>query len=395
MINNHFTASLSKMDKDIVRCIKPGGNWKQIPETIPSKRVETIRASYERGEGSRSTYYGRLRSDRPAYTINTYFSRPGNGCHIHYEEDRVLSQREAGRLQSFPDNFLFKGSQRDINTQIGNAVPPLLAYQVCLQLTKALGKTGQFVDLFAGAGGLGLGFKWAGWEPIVANDIVARYLETYAHNIHDSTIVGSIADPHVFEALVATAIRARKRNSDKPLWILGGPPCQGFSTAGKQRTMDDERNHLFMDYKDLVGELDPDGFVFENVSGLLNMEKGAVFERVKSAFRSVMPQLQGWVLQAEHFAIPQRRTRVFLVGHKDEDVKIARPDPLTILDGEKTLFDELRPSVTVEEAIGDLPTLEPKMDGSELPYKHEPNSQFQKLMRGEISPSKYLEAYKQ
>jgi DNA (cytosine-5)-methyltransferase 1 len=150
-----------------------------------------------------------------------------------------------------------------------------------------------------------------------------------------------------------------------------------------------------MDYKDLVGELDPDGFVFENVSGLLNMEKGAVFERVKSAFRSVMPQLQGWVLQADHFAIPQRRTRVFLVGHKDEDVKIARPDPLTILDGEKTLFDELRPSVTVEEAIGDLPTLEPKMDGSELPYKHEPNSQFQKLMRGEISPSKYLEAYKQ
>ncbi len=85
-ISNHFSARLSELDMSIVRCVQPGGNWKQIPTSIPSKRVETIRQSYARGEGSRSTYYGRLRKDRPSYTINTYFSRPGNGCHIHYSQ---------------------------------------------------------------------------------------------------------------------------------------------------------------------------------------------------------------------------------------------------------------------------------------------------------------------
>ena len=106
-IPNHMTARLSLLDMRMVNSVPPGGNWKNIPVEIPSKRLEQIRESFRRGEGSRSTYYGRLRPDQPSYTISTYFSRPGNGCHIHYEQDRVLSQREAARLQSFPDSFSF------------------------------------------------------------------------------------------------------------------------------------------------------------------------------------------------------------------------------------------------------------------------------------------------
>jgi DNA (cytosine-5)-methyltransferase 1 len=64
------------------------------------------------------------------YTINTYFNRPGNGCNMHYSQDRTLSQREVARLQTFPDSFEFKGSLTAINNQIGNAVPALLAYQI-------------------------------------------------------------------------------------------------------------------------------------------------------------------------------------------------------------------------------------------------------------------------
>ena len=106
MIPNHKAAKLSELDMMIVNSVPPGGNWKNIPLDVPSKRIEQIRDSYAQGKGSRSTYYGRLLPDMPAYTINTYFNRPGNGCHIHYEQDRVLSQREAARLQSFPDDFL-------------------------------------------------------------------------------------------------------------------------------------------------------------------------------------------------------------------------------------------------------------------------------------------------
>src|SRR5438105_4499707 len=179
IIPNHYTARLSTLDLETAVCVPPGGNWKNIPVTVPSRRLESIRVSYAAGGGSRSTYYGRLHPDRPSYTINTYFNRPGNGCHLHYDyeggQHRVLSEREAARLQSFPDNFLFSGSHLAVQKQIGNAVPPLLAYHIA----KVLPIAGQYVDLFSGAGGLSLGFKWAGWEPIVANDIEPEFLDTY------------------------------------------------------------------------------------------------------------------------------------------------------------------------------------------------------------------------
>ena len=91
----------------MVVAIPSGGNWKNIPLDVPSKRVEGIRLS-----GGRTTYYGRLRWDYPAYTIATYFNRPGNGCNIHPDDasanipqHRLISFREAARIQSFPDNF--------------------------------------------------------------------------------------------------------------------------------------------------------------------------------------------------------------------------------------------------------------------------------------------------
>ncbi len=143
---------------EVARSVPPGGNWKNIPRELPSKRLEQIRVSFAAGEGSRSTYYGRLHPTRPSYTINTYFNRPGNGCHLHYDyaggQHRVLSEREAARLQSFPDQFTFVGPHASVQKQIGNAVPPLLAFQIA----RTLPLVGQYVDLFSGAGGLSLGF---------------------------------------------------------------------------------------------------------------------------------------------------------------------------------------------------------------------------------------------
>ncbi|MFN9315741.1 MAG: DNA cytosine methyltransferase, partial [Microcystis sp.] len=244
MIPNHYSARLSELDLAMAIHIPPGGNWKNIPTSIPSQRLAQIRESYAKGGGSRSTYYGRLRPDAPAYTINTYFGRPGNGCHLHYDyaggQHRVISQREAARLQSFPDDFVFLGSRTAINTQIGNAVPPLLGYQIALHL----GSPGIFVDLFSGAGGLALGFKWAGWLPVIANDIERIAIETYAKNVDSSVIVGDIQDPEISSKISSMANVARQLNPDAKLFVLGGPPCQGFSTAGNSRSMQDGRNSL-------------------------------------------------------------------------------------------------------------------------------------------------------
>jgi DNA (cytosine-5)-methyltransferase 1 len=391
MIPNHYSAKLSELDLKMVIHIPPGGNWKNIPTSIPSQRLVQIRESFAQGKGSRSTYYGRLLTDAPAYTINTYFSRPGNGCHLHYDysggQHRVISQREAARLQSFPDDFVFFGSRTAINTQIGNAVPPLLAYQIALQL----GKPGIFIDLFSGAGGLALGFKWAGWKPIVANDIERTAIETYANNVDSSVIVGDIRNSEVFSKIVSIANAARKLNPGSKLFVLGGPPCQGFSTAGNSRSMQDERNSLFTNYTQIIQSINPDGFIFENVMGLLSMEKGAVFDRIKTTLGSVTDQLSVWKLNAADYGIPQRRKRIFLVGLQQQSQPISPPIPTSNSTGNGT---DLLSAITVCESLSDLPPLEPSQDGGNLDYLFPPSTNYQKLMRGYLSPAQYLNTLK-
>jgi len=388
MIPNHYSARLSELDLAMAIHIPPGGNWKNIPTSIPSQRLAQIRESYAKGGGSRSTYYGRLRPEAPAYTINTYFGRPGNGCHLHYDyaggQHRVISQREAARLQSFPDDFVFFGSRTAINTQIGNAVPPLLGYQIALHL----GSPGIFVDLFSGAGGLALGFKWAGWLPIIANDIERIAIETYAKNVDSSVVVGDIQDPEIFSKIVSMANIARQLSPGAKLFVLGGPPCQGFSTAGNSRSMQDERNSLFRNYMQIITSINPDGFVFENVMGLLNIEQGRVFEQIKTALRSVTDQLSVWKLDTSNYGIPQRRKRVILVGLKQQ-LQTLLPPILTSDSTGNGLID-LPSAVTTYEALSDLPPLESSQDGENLDYIFPPITDYQELMRGYISPEQYL-----
>ena len=161
-IPQHQLPSLSELDKLMISYVEPGGNWTSIPETVPSKRLNQIREMARIRGMVRTTYYSRLRYNQPAYTISTYFNRPGNGANIHPWEDRTLSSREAARLQSFPDCFVFEGSDAAVRTQIGNAVPPLLGYAVGKAIKKKVGMPLKFCDMFAGAGGLsyGMGTSW-------------------------------------------------------------------------------------------------------------------------------------------------------------------------------------------------------------------------------------------
>lgn len=389
-IANHRSAKLSELDMKIVKSVPPGGNWKNIPEDIPSKRIAQIRESFKKGLGSRSTYYGRLKPEAPSYTINTYFNRPGNGCHIHYEQDRVISQREAARFQTFPDNFEFHGPQGAINTQIGNAVPPLLAFQIAKNIEEKIGTKGIFVDLFCGAGGMGLGFKWAGWKPLIANDIDAHCLVTYKNNVHDNVIHGSLSDSEIFDKLVSETLQLKTSFPNVPLWILGGPPCQGFSTAGKKRSMDDERNSLFLYYKKFIEAVRPDGFVFENVAGLLNMDKGAVFKQVQAEFSQVIKKINGQVVNTEYHAIPQRRKRVILIGTNNIENDVFNLAVKTAVNSKNDLFKSAKEWITAEEAISDLPPISQAEDGSHLSYATEPQNPFQQLMRGYINPDDYL-----
>jgi DNA (cytosine-5)-methyltransferase 1 len=392
IIPNHYSAKLSDLDMRMAVAVPPGGNWKNIPETIPSRRLDSIRESYRTGGGSRSTYYGRLRPNEPSYTINTYFGRPGNGCHLHYDyaggQHRVISHREAARLQSFPDTFVFHGNRSAVSQQIGNAVPPLLAYQIA----KTFPCQGMFIDLFCGAGGLALGFKWAGWQPIVANDTQASFLETYRSNVHNATILGDIRDTQVFDTIIASAYQARERHPDLPLFVLGGPPCQGFSTAGNRRTMEDDRNWLFAEFKAMLAAIAPAGFVFENVPGLLNMDGGRVFQHIRSELQATTASLVSWKLHTEEYAIPQRRARLILVGSDLAAPAPREPQRITRISRQRTLLDldDLAPAITVFDALSDLPPLQSGEDGSHKDYNGEPTHPYQAFMRSKMTAEDYL-----
>lgn len=389
MIFNHYAAKLSDLDMQIVNCVPPGGNWKDIPETIPSQRLAQIRESYKAGKGSRSTYYGRLRPEMPAYTINTYFNRPGNGCNMHYEQNRTLSQREAARLQTFPDSFEFKGSITAVNKQIGNAVPVLLAYQIAEQIPFK----GQFVDLFCGAGGLALGFVWSGWKPVIANDIDKYAIETHKANIGGLAICGDINEENVFNTIVNTALKAKQEHPDLPLFVLGGPPCQGFSTANTRRGVSDMRNWLFKSYAKIVKAINPDGFVFENVKGITNLDGGRFFEVVKTELETCVDKIKINKVNAADFGIPQRRDRVIIIGGDEQLVDKFSLVPITGVykEGQIGILPQI---IGVKEALKDLPIIAHAEDGSKKEYIYEASNPFQKLMRGKIQPREYLDSYK-
>lgn len=119
---------MSKLDREFVKHIPPGGNYSNIPDRISTKRIMKFKET-----GGRTTTYGRLHPDRPAYTINTYFNRPNVGANYHYQDERLITPREALRLQSFPDTFTPAfSSQRSLYRQIGNAVPPLLGLAIAV-----------------------------------------------------------------------------------------------------------------------------------------------------------------------------------------------------------------------------------------------------------------------
>lgn len=133
-ITEHGWPTMSKLDEYICKHVKPGGNYMDIPDDVHSVRIKRLKH-----DGGHTTCYGRMLPDKPSYTINTYFNRPNVGCNIHYRYDRLITLREAMRLQTFPDSYRFVStSEQGKRLIVGNAVPPKLAYVLALQLKKYL-----------------------------------------------------------------------------------------------------------------------------------------------------------------------------------------------------------------------------------------------------------------
>lgn len=263
---------------------------------------------------------------------------------------------------------------------------------------KEIKKLPVICDLFAGCGGLTLGFMQAGFKVGWANEIDLSAAATYAASHPDTKL--HIESVEVFYENTAEGIEGYPKQGEVDL-LVGGPPCQGFSGYNPRRRKDDPRNNLVEVYLDIVSLLQPQGVLIENVPGMLAFEGGKTPRAILKALEDFGYETKLGILQAGYYGLPQNRWRVFVMAVKKGKLLPELPRPLyrfkrsTIFgatefrsnvvrpETEGTLFDELRPMVTVGDAIQDLPILENGGDPkSLLNYSAPVESAYAKSMRG-------------
>ena len=213
------------------------------------------------------------------------------------------------------------------------------------------------LDLFCGCGGLSLGFEMAGFDVVLAIDNWEDALVTYRQNHrHSIALNGDLMtlDPRDVE---------KEYGLHNISVIIGGPPCQGFSVAGK-RIIDDDRNKLYKSFVRFVEHFKPKAFVMENVPNILSIGSGAIKDAIVKDFSELGYKVVYRVLTASDYGVPQNRRRAIFVGLRDKTFDYPIPNA--------------KEKVTTEEALSDLP--ENSVTDGEA-YPKPALSVYQKMMR--------------
>ena len=209
------------------------------------------------------------------------------------------------------------------------------------------------IDLFAGAGGMSLGFEQAGFDIVAAVEIDPVHCAVHKFNFPHCAIM-----PRSVVGLTGSEIRLAAGIGQRPVDVVfGGAPCQGFSMIG-QRAFDDPRNSLVRDFLRIVAELDAKCFVFENVKGLTLGQHKKFLEEIVSTANDMGYEVRlPWkVLNAANFGTPQNRERLILFGAQRRSQLPVYPSPVTRPAGKTNrLNSELPICPTAFDAIGDLP----------------------------------------
>jgi len=221
-----------------------------------------------------------------------------------------------------------------------------------------------FIDLFGGCGGMSLGLEQAGFIPLLFNEINDSAATTYFNNVKDRFEPIYIKDVKELSKNNIEELKSKWNSDGKNVdLVVGGPPCWGYSNIGIRRTFDTERvnigsNHLYNYMADIISNIKPKIFLFENVRGLLNArwtkdgDKGEIWKDVQYAFKSI----EGYSVKAElihcyDYGVPQNRPRIIMVGIRDDLGWVDSLDKPC----HGRLPNKLKgPIPTIEDAIGDL-----------------------------------------
>jgi DNA (cytosine-5)-methyltransferase 1 len=208
------------------------------------------------------------------------------------------------------------------------------------------------IDLFAGAGGLSLGFEQAGFDVRVSVEVDPIHALIHHINFPQTLIL-----PQSVALLTGEMIRQKANLPHQAIAIVfGGAPCQGFSLMG-QRVLDDPRNFLVKEFVRLVKELDPAYFLFENVKGLTVGKHRQFLDEFITEFAAIDYQVKiPWqVLNASNYGVPQNRERLILLGAKKGLALPDYPQPISQAPKQK---GDLPPAPTCQDALADLPEAE-------------------------------------
>lgn len=255
-----------------------------------------------------------------------------------------------------------------------------------------------FVDLFAGCGGLSEGFLQLGLKGLCHVDIDVKACETLSNRLK---YYGE--ESSQIKEKVLNYDLTNHNNIDKIIKLLdgkevdillGGPPCQAFSSVGRAQDpnsmKNDKRNYLYKHYIECLRRIKPKIFIFENVTGLLTSKPNGyrIFPEIIKEFKKngydVYDDEKELVLNSVNYGVPQLRKRVILIGIKKE-LNIKSKDIYNLI--EKTHYTpgeenkKLSKFITVEEAISDLPRLFPGEGKEEIPFKSNSNNDYIKIMR--------------
>ena len=233
----------------------------------------------------------------------------------------------------------------------------------------------QALDLFAGCGGLSLGFEAAGFEVVGAYEADKWAADTYKHNFPGARV--EVGD------LTSHSLPYWKREYGGVDVVMGGPPCQGFSVSGKRQYGEVlESTGRVGDFVNIVKTVRPRVFLFENVAGFrsADLSQRTPALRLVLSLESAGYAVDSRVLQATAYGVPSLRSRVFVVGTLGSAVPVPFPEPThggNVSDGKL-------PLVGVMDAIGDLPAIRAREGTNDFqPYSQGPTSPYQASMRGD------------
>ncbi len=365
---SHIPRQVGPKVQQRINALKVGQKMQDLPEELWHDSFRYYVKEDPTRKGGPNLRLIRLDPRRPSLTVTGFVFNK----FVHPQENRYITPREAARLQGFPDDFMFHGTLTSVQRQVGNAVPVQLATAVTeavlahltqhnpLGLGSQIYASGCFpaLSLFSGAGGMDIGVLRAKHKKLVFDvkacvELDHDCCETLRKNFGSKV---SVVEEDISKLNPERALALCNTESALLPLIVGGPPCQAFSQAGKQKGVHDDRGKLIFEFLRFVQEVQPVYFVMENVSNLRGVAKGELLREIQNRIDHIGYNFTCNMLCAADYGAAQLRRRLFFIAVRKPYPAVQAPLP-THGDVGESLFVS-KPYVCVAEAFEGLSSLE-------------------------------------